>query len=100
MRNLIVVFCVVVCLCIVALAVEPDSEYSRFWPQWRGPEMSGVAPYGNPPVEWSESQNVKWKVEIPGKGSASPIIWGNTVFILSAVPTGEKVEGDSGGVIK
>ncbi|HUV13094.1 MAG TPA: PQQ-binding-like beta-propeller repeat protein [Acidobacteriota bacterium] len=92
MRNLIVVFCVSALMCAGALIAEPASDYSHFWPQWRGPEMSGLAPHGNPPVEWSESQNVKWKVEIPGKGSASPIIWKDTIFILSAVPTGEKVE--------
>jgi outer membrane protein assembly factor BamB len=54
--------------------------------------MNGVAPHGNPPIEWSESKNVKWKIEIPGKGSASPIVWKDTIFVLSAVPTGEKVE--------
>ena len=62
------------------------------WPQWRGPLATGVAPEADPPLEWSETKNVKWKVPIPGAGSATPVVWGNRVFILSAVPTGKKVE--------
>jgi outer membrane protein assembly factor BamB len=62
------------------------------WPQWRGPLQNGVAPQGNPPVEWSETKNVKWKVKIPGKGSATPIVWEDKVFVLSAIPTGKKIE--------
>jgi len=57
----------------------------RFWPQWRGPQFNGVAPLGNPPLEWSEDHNVTWKVEIPGVGYSSPIIWEDTIFLLSAV---------------
>jgi outer membrane protein assembly factor BamB len=53
--------------------------------------MTGAAPAGNPPVEWSESKNVKWKIEIPGKGSSTPVIWGDKIFVLTAVPTGEAV---------
>jgi len=62
------------------------------WPQWRGPLNTGVAPAANPPVTWSETNNVKWKVTIPGEGSATPIIWGNQIFIQTAIPTGKKVE--------
>ena len=63
----------------------------RFWGQWRGPDATGVARSGNPPTEWSESKNIRWKVEIPGRGSASPIIWGDKVFVLTAVPVGDPV---------
>jgi outer membrane protein assembly factor BamB len=54
--------------------------------------MTGVAPHATPPVEWSETQNIGWKVEIPGKGSATPVVWGDRIFVLTAVPTGETVE--------
>jgi len=43
-----------------------ESEYN--WPQWRGPLGVGVAPGANPPIEWSESKNVRWKIALPGKG--------------------------------
>ncbi|HXG47720.1 MAG TPA: PQQ-binding-like beta-propeller repeat protein [Methylomirabilota bacterium] len=64
----------------------------KFWSQWRGPLASGVAPLADPPLTWSETNNVKWKVKIPGFGTSTPIIWENRVFILTAVPTGKKVE--------
>jgi outer membrane protein assembly factor BamB len=67
----------------------PEAE--RYWPKWRGPLMTGVAPYATPPVEWSETRNVRWKVEIPGKGSATPVIWGDRIYVLTAVPTGGRV---------
>ena len=62
----------------------------RFWPQWRGPLATGVAPLADPPLHWSETNNVKWKTPIPGEGNSTPIIWGNRVFVLSAIPTGKK----------
>src|SRR5438876_9113161 len=60
----------------------------RFWAQWRGPYATGVSKFADPPTEWSETKNIRWKVEIPGRGSASPVIWGDRVFLLSAVPIG------------
>jgi outer membrane protein assembly factor BamB len=56
------------------------------WHQWRGPEANGFAPAGDPPSEWSETKNVKWKVPLPGEGSATPIVWGDRIFILAAIP--------------
>ena len=63
----------------------PTPAYEEQWPQWRGPLGSGVAPLAEPPLTWSETSNVRWKVEIPGRGHASPIVWGNRVFVLTAV---------------
>ncbi|MBX3733068.1 MAG: PQQ-like beta-propeller repeat protein [Verrucomicrobiae bacterium] len=60
------------------------------WPSFRGPLSTGVAPRANPPVHWSESSNVLWKVAIPGAGNASPVVWGDQVFVLTAIPTGTK----------
>ncbi len=65
---------------------------SRNWPQWRGPLGTGIAPNASPPLTWSETNNVKWKVRIPGSGSATPIVWENQVFVLTAIPSGKKVE--------
>ena len=58
------------------------------WPAWRGPLANGVAPDAHPPTQWSETQNVHWKVAIPGRGTSTPVIWEDQVFILTAVPTG------------
>ena len=85
----IAVVCVGMTWAIPAAAQSSDAE--RFWGQWRGPDANGVARYGNPPTEWSETKNIRWKVEIPGRGSASPIVWGDRVFVLTAVPVGNPV---------
>ena len=60
----------------------------QYWPQWRGPHATGVSNHADPPVEWSETKNIRWKVEIPGRGSASPVVWGDRLFLLTAVPGG------------
>jgi outer membrane protein assembly factor BamB len=62
------------------------------WPQWRGPESSGVAADAGVPLEWSDTQNVVWKTAIPGLGHSSPIIWGKHIFLTTAIE-GEVVEG-------
>ena len=71
---------------------EKLSEFEMNWAQWRGPYATGIAPVGDPPIEWSESKNVKWKVEIPGKGHATPIVWEEQIILLSAVETEKTVE--------
>ena len=73
------------------------SESERYWGQWRGPQSPGVAPFGDPPLQWDESQNIAWKVAVPGRGLASPIVWGDRVFVLSAVSFGEPVGVGDGG---
>ena len=74
-------------------SAQTPSAAERFWGQWRGPYSTGVSKTADPPLEWSETKNVKWKVEIPGRGSASPIIWGERVYLMTAVPVG--VTGDA-----
>jgi len=73
---------------LLAATVASDGAGERFWPQWRGPHATGVSRHATPPVEWSETKNVRWKVEIPGRGSSSPVVWGDHLFLLSAVPVG------------
>ncbi|TDI35733.1 MAG: hypothetical protein E2P03_00070, partial [Acidobacteria bacterium] len=68
------------------------------WPQWRGPLGTGVAPRARPPVQWSESKNIRWKIMLPGKGHSTPIIWGDRVFITTAVPHGEVLKSRYSGV--
>jgi len=73
-------------------AADPASDAKKYWPQWRGPLATGVAPLADPPSEWSETKNVKWKVKVPGFGTSTPIIWGDRVFILTAVSADKKAE--------
>lgn len=53
---------------------------------WRGENGNGVSLSATPPTRWSDTENVKWKVAIPGRSSGSPVIWENQVFVVSAVP--------------
>lgn len=72
-------------LIISLSAVANTADWLENWPQWRGPLARGVAPKASPPREWSETSNIRWKVAVPGSGSATPVIWGNRVFVLTAI---------------
>ena len=61
------------------------------WPRWRGPADNGMA-RGAAPVKWSDTENVKWKVAIPGRGFSSPVLWGDKIFVTTAV-NGEQIAG-------
>ena len=77
---------------VPATAAGPGSEADRQWPQWRGPLGTGVAPHADPPIHWSEGENVRFKVELPGKGHSTPIVWGDRIFLTTAVPHGEALK--------
>lgn len=77
---------------LVSLAAASNPAGERFWPQWRGPDATGVSKHATPPLEWSETKNVRWKREIPGRGSGSPIVWGDRIYVLTAVPKGATLE--------
>lgn len=72
-----------------ALAEKIPASPQDAWMQWRGPLATGVAPHAQPPVEWSEQKNVRWKIPLPGQGHSTPIIVGDRVYLTAAVPTGE-----------
>lgn len=74
--------------------LSAQDNYTDYWPQWRGPLGNGAAVKGNPPVEFSETKNLKWKTEIPGKGNATPIVWKNMIIVQSAVQTDKKGDLD------
>jgi outer membrane protein assembly factor BamB len=77
----------------LALSVSSTSAAGETnWPQWRGPEGSGVSAERNLPEEWGETKNVRWKTPLPGKGHSSPVVWGKRVFVTTAVE-GEVVPG-------
>jgi outer membrane protein assembly factor BamB len=51
------------------------------WPQWRGPELTGVSREKNLPVRWSPEENIAWKLPLPDRSGATPIIWENYIFL-------------------
>ncbi len=78
---------IAVALCLVISHDLNSQSFDDSWHQWRGPEASGVSRSATPPIEWSEQKNIQWKVAIDGQGSSTPIVWGNKVFVLTAIDT-------------
>ena len=72
-----------------------QSNAASQWPSWRGPQANGVATDAHPPIQWSETNHVQWKVAIPGRGSSTPILWDDQVFILTAIPTGPEAAAET-----
>ncbi|MBM3966914.1 MAG: hypothetical protein FJ308_17885, partial [Planctomycetes bacterium] len=68
---------------------EIEQAGQGLWPQYRGPHGDGIAaPDSDPPIRWSESENVRWRLTIPGKAWSSPIVWGNKIWITNATNDG------------
>jgi outer membrane protein assembly factor BamB len=78
-------------LSAVLITVAVASAYAQNWPQFRGPGATGVNEGLAKPVEFdaAKSENVRWKTPIPGLSHASPVVWGNKVFVVSAVTSGK-----------
>jgi len=76
----------VVLVAAVVAGVALDAGAGPNWPEWRGPLRTGEAPTADPPLEWAEGKNVRWKLDIPGLGHGSPIVWGDLVLVTTAVP--------------
>lgn len=68
-------------------AIAADTQGN--WPQWRGPLATGVAVDADPPLTWSVDKNIRWKSTLPGKGHSTPIVWGDRLFLTTAVPYGD-----------
>jgi outer membrane protein assembly factor BamB len=94
-RNGPLLNCLLMAPLLAVASHAAPASVDQNWPQWRGPLANGVALSANPPVSWSETSNIKWKVKIPGSGTGTPVIWQNQIFVLTAVP-GEKKRETSG----
>src|SRR5436305_166322 len=68
-------------------AGEFDEQKLNNWHHWRGPLANGTAPKADPPLKWDAKTNIQWKADLPGRGSATPIVWGDQVFVVTAIRT-------------
>ena len=85
-------FCALV---VIAVSASQPVDFEKNWHHWRGPYATGVAADANPPITWNETENIRWKVAIPGIGHATPIIWGDKIFIQTAIEVkAEKKESE------
>ena len=83
-------------ICVILTSISTADQ----WPHWRGPNADGVGPHGTPPTTWDESTNIKWKVEIPGSGSSTPIVWRDRIYLTTAVKCGKTAYGIKAATIK
>jgi outer membrane protein assembly factor BamB len=74
-----------VCGCVTLVhAASPIALSPMDWPAWRGPTRDGIAAPGqNPPVQWSESENILWKAPVPGRGHGSPTVVGDRIYLAT-----------------
>jgi len=68
-------------LLLIWLVLAGLSVRAENWPQWRGPLFNGSTTETNLPVQWNKTENVAWVAELPGYGGATPIVWGDSVFV-------------------
>ena len=78
------------CLSLLLVVVALSLAQAGNWPSWRGPEGSGISPDKNLPLNWSTSENVRWRAELPGPCNSSPIVWGDRVFLTQAKDDGNR----------
>ena len=77
-----------------SVKVEQPLDFEKNWHYWRGPFATGEAVNANPPTTWSKTENIRWKVPIPGLGHATPIIWKDRIYIQTAIQ-GEMVNPET-----
>jgi outer membrane protein assembly factor BamB len=74
-----------ICFVITTALAAPTAPLDTTWPQFRGPSGRGVSSIESLPIKWSTTINVAWKIDVPGRGWSSPIVWGGQVFVTSAI---------------
>ncbi|WP_232107164.1 outer membrane protein assembly factor BamB family protein [Gimesia alba] len=92
--NRLLVVCLLLIFCQPALLSAGEKQAtseavikvkSTDWPWWRGPQRNGIANSNqNPPMKWSETENIIWKTPVPGRGYSSPTVVGNRIYLASA----------------
>lgn len=88
MKNTVTGIWLSVLLVAAGSYVPAQVSEQAHWPQWRGPLFNGMA-RGDAPTVWSDTSNIKWKTEIPGRGHSTPVIWGDRIFLTTSIPTGK-----------
>jgi outer membrane protein assembly factor BamB len=78
--------------CAAQEAARPLAEPSVPWPSWRGPNGTGHVEGAKPPTSWSETENLRFKLELPGQGYGTPVVAGGLAFFAAARPIGDEVE--------
>lgn len=73
----------------VSMVVQTGAAMN-YWPHWRGPSVQGIVQGKGYPDRWSETDNVLWRVPVPGRGHSTPIVWGDRIFLTTAAADGSR----------
>lgn len=57
---------------------------TEYWNQWRGPNNDGISDESDVPTQWSQTENVRWRLPLPGEAASTPVVWGDKIFLTSA----------------
>lgn len=91
LRNRAVVqvcVCILLSLSVTTNGSDPSGDVLANWHHWRGPHGDGrAAESAKPPVKWDAKSNIRWSAEIAGEGTSTPIVWGDRIFVTSAIRT-------------
>lgn len=81
---------VVKCIFALGIAATVRTTLAEDWPVWRGPRGDGTSIEEGIPIHWNATDNIAWKVKVPGRGHASPIVWRDRVFLVSCIEETEE----------
>ena len=83
--------CCAFSLTIVATSLSAERLPDRHWPTWRGPNHGGTVSQGNYPTTWSQDKGISWKIELPGRGCSTPIVWDDQIILTCSVEDQDSV---------
>ena len=92
MKTYSLIKLILVIVLLSSVVVLTSTAGAANWPQWRGPGGTGVSAETNLPAEWSPAKNIRWKTPVAGRGHSSPVVWGNKIFLTTAIE-GDVVPG-------
>lgn len=73
--------------CVLGIACCERPLHGENWPQWRGPRLTGISSETQVPTTWSATENIAWRVELPGKAGATPVVWDDHIYLTTANDT-------------
>ena len=95
-RSVLTIRRLLILICMLAVPAGFPANAQENWPQFRGPGSTGQSEATGLPVYWNTSKNIVWRTEIPGRGWSSPVVWGNQIFITTAISEGQEESARKG----
>jgi outer membrane protein assembly factor BamB len=77
--------------CLALICFSPLASAAERWTQFRGPDGAGISDATGLPIQWSETQNIRWKTALPGKAWSSPVVWDEQVWATNATEDGKRL---------